>query len=88
MLPRLPYIVAMISVIKVHSITVPSFMLSFGWSLQHIIEEAVIERLHTEKGHNTTESSGIAVVQGINRLEDGWFDAHSDSRKGGWPAGY
>ncbi|KAJ8044888.1 Glutathione hydrolase 1 proenzyme [Holothuria leucospilota] len=41
-----------------------------------------------EKGHNMTIKSDFAVVQGINRLEDNWFEAHSDTRKGGFPAGY
>lgn len=49
--------------------------------------QGIIDRL-AQKGHNMTESSGFAVVQGINRLEDNWFEAHSDTRKGGFPAGY
>ncbi|XP_071835000.1 glutathione hydrolase 1 proenzyme-like isoform X2 [Apostichopus japonicus] len=48
----------------------------------------IVERLRDEKGHNMTVSTSIAVVQGIMRLEDDWYDAHSDTRKGGWPAGY
>eukprot|EP00057_Strongylocentrotus_purpuratus_P003389 XP_003726539.1 PREDICTED: gamma-glutamyltranspeptidase 1 [Strongylocentrotus purpuratus] len=40
------------------------------------------------KGHRPLVSSRSAVVQGIERLDDGLLRAHSDSRKGGIPSGF
>ncbi|XP_063962702.1 glutathione hydrolase 1 proenzyme-like [Lytechinus pictus] len=42
----------------------------------------------SEKGHQPVVSGRSAVVQGIERLDDGWLRAHCDTRKGGRPSGF
>jgi gamma-glutamyltranspeptidase len=50
----------------------------------------LLDALH-ERGHATERRAGVGVVQLIRRTSEqgkSAWQAHSDSRKGGQPAGY
>ncbi|NWX84161.1 GGT1 hydrolase, partial [Nothoprocta pentlandii] len=54
--------------------------------LEQEIQEGIEEELKKRR-HNTTWTTSSAIVQAVLRTADGWAAA-SDSRKGGFPAGY